>query len=129
MNPSDRKYSKDHTWVKFEDEKALVGITDYAQKELGDVVFIEFPEIGRELSSGESFGVIESVKAVSDLHVPVGGKVIELNEELQDSPEIINSDPYDKGWIIAIEPDDASEQAENLVDVDAYVMYTEEESK
>ena len=129
MNPSDRKYSKDHTWVKFEDGKALVGITDYAQNELGDVVFIEFPDIGRELSQGESFGVIESVKAVSDLHVPVGGKVIELNEELQNSPEIINSDPYDKGWIIAVEPDSSSEQAEDLVSANDYVTYTEEESK
>ena len=129
MGASDLKFSKDHTWVKIEDGKSLVGITDYAQNELGDVVFIEFPDIGRELSQGESFGVIESVKAVSDLHAPVGGTVAEINEELQDAPEIVNSDPLDKGWIIAIESDDAAEQANNLMDESDYIKYTEEESK
>jgi glycine cleavage system H protein len=129
MGQSDRKFSKDHTWVKLEDDKALIGITDYAQNELGDVVFIEFPDIGRELSQGESFGVIESVKAVSDLHAPIGGAVTEINEELQDAPEIVNSDPLDKGWIIAVDPENYAEQANNLMDEDAYLKYTEEEAK
>lgn len=129
MGPSDLKFSKDHTWVKIEDGKVLIGITDYAQNELGDVVFIEFPDIGQELSQGESFGVIESVKAVSDLHAPVGGKVVEINEELQDAPEIVNNDPFDKGWIIAVESADASAEAEGLMDEAAYIRYTEEESK
>ena len=129
MGQSERKFSKDHTWVKIENGKALVGITDYAQNELGDVVFIEFPDIGRELSQGESFGVIESVKAVSDLHAPVGGTVVEINEELQDAPEVVNSDPLEKGWIIAVESAVASEQVQNLMDENTYIKYTEEESK
>jgi len=129
MAPPDLKFSKDHTWVKIEDGKALIGVTDYAQNELGDVVFIEFPDIGQEFNQGESFGVIESVKAVSDLHAPIGGKVVEINEELQDAPEIVNSDPFDKGWIIAIEATDASAEAESLMDEAAYIKYTEEESK
>ena len=91
--------------------------------------FIEFPDVGRELSPGESFGVIESVKAVSDLHTPVGGTVVEINEELQDSPEIVNSDPLAKGWIIAVNSADVSGQTEDLMDAEAYMKYTEEESK
>lgn len=129
MAPPDLKFSKDHTWVKIEDGRALIGVTDYAQNELGDVVFIEFPDIGQEFNQGESFGVIESVKAVSDLHAPIGGKVVEINEELQDAPEIVNSDPCEKGWIIAIEATDASTEAESLMDEAAYIKYTEEESK
>jgi glycine cleavage system H protein len=129
MGHPDLKFSKDHTWAKIENGKSLVGITDYAQNELGDVVFIEFPDIGQEVGQGESFGVIESVKAVSDLHAPVGGTVVEINEELQDAPEIVNSDPLEKGWIIALESNDASEQANSLMDEDDYIKYTEEESK
>ncbi len=129
MGHPDLKFSKDHTWVKIEDGKSLIGITDYAQNELGDVVFIEFPDIGQEVSQGDAFGVIESVKAVSDLHAPVGGTVAEINEELQDAPEVVNSDPLEKGWIIALESNDASEQAKSLMNEDDYIKYTEEESK
>lgn len=101
-------YSKDHEWVRVEGEKAYIGITDFAQHSLGDIVFVELPEIDSEFAAGEIFGVVESVKAASDLYIPISGKVVEINEELIDSPEFVNEDAY-KNWMIAVELTDKSE--------------------
>ena len=104
MYPSELRYSEDHEWLKLEEgNRARVGITDFAQKELGDVVFVELPEEGTALNAGESFAVVESVKAVSDIYAPVSGKVVEVNDALNDSPELINEDPYGEGWIAIID--------------------------
>lgn len=103
--PSELKYTKDHEWVKIEGNVATVGITDYAQGELGDIVFVEVETEGEELSAGEVFGTIEAVKTVSDMFMPVSGKIIEFNEELESVPETVNDDPYGKGWMIKIEFD------------------------
>lgn len=107
MYPEDLSYAKTHEWIKIEGEKLKIGISDYAQKELGDIVFVELPEKGKKLESG-SFGVVESVKAVSDLHCPVKGEVVEVNEELADTPELINKDPYGKGWMLVVKVEDKS---------------------
>src|SRR4028119_638618 len=101
--PGDLQYTKSHEWVRVEDGVATVGITDHAQDELGDVVFVELPEIGATLAAGDSFGAVESVKAVSDLYAPVGGEVVEVNGALEDSPEKINEDPYGEGWILKLQ--------------------------
>ncbi len=101
--PLDLLYTKEHEWVSVNDNIATVGITDYAQGELGDIVFVELPKVGDETRQMEPFGTIEAVKAVSELYAPVTGKVVEVNEELQDSPELINQDPYGKGWMIKVE--------------------------
>lgn len=127
MSPEDLYYSKEHTWAKIENEEVIVGITDYAQAELGDVVFVELPSEGDVVKQGEAFGSIESVKAVSDLHAPLSGKVVRINEALEDSPETVNEDPYNNGWIITIKPSDISEK-NNLLNVEAYNKYVEEES-
>ena len=107
--PEELKYTRSHEWVRLEDGVATVGITEHAQDELGDVVFVELPEQGAELAAGDSFGAVESVKAVSDLYAPVGGEVVEVNGSLEDSPEKINEDPYGEGWILKLrisdEPD------------------------
>lgn len=108
-NPTDRKYTKEHEWVRVTGKRAIVGITDYAQKELGDVVFVDLPELGAEVVSGNDFAVVESVKAVSDVYAPVSGKVVEVNETLQDNPELINQDPYTDGWIAVLEIGEPSE--------------------
>lgn len=100
--PSSLKYTKDHEWVKVENETATVGITDFAQGELGDIVFVEVETEGESLSKGEIFGTVEAVKTVSDLFIPISGEVIEFNEKLADTPELINSDPYGEGWIIKV---------------------------
>jgi glycine cleavage system H protein len=97
--PEELQYTRSHEWVRIENDTATVGITDYAQEELGDIVFVELPEEGATLEAGDSFGTLESVKAVSDLYAPVGGEVVEVNEALNDSPEKINEDPYGDGWI------------------------------
>jgi len=109
MYPDDFYYSQDHEWIKVEGEKALVGITDFAQKQLGDVVYVELPKIGTQLEFHQPLGVIESVKAVSDLYSPVSGEVLEANEELNNSPELVNEDPHGKGWIIRLKVKDESE--------------------
>ena len=109
MYPDDFYYSQDHEWIKVEGEKALVGITDFAQKQLGDVVYVELPKIGTQLEFHQQLGVIESVKAVSDLYSPVSGEVLEANEELNNSPELVNEDPHGKGWIIRLKVKDESE--------------------
>jgi len=100
--PEDLKYTKSHEWVRLEDGTATVGITEHAQDELGDVVFVELPESGTTFEAGDSFGAVESVKAVSDLYAPVGGEVVEVNEALDDAPEKINEDPYGEGWILKL---------------------------
>lgn len=119
--PKELKYSKDHEWVKVEGSIATIGITDYAQSQLGDVVFVELPEIGTELTSGNGMAVVESVKAVSDVYAPLSGKVIAGNETLADAPETINQDPYGEGWIAQIEIVDEAELAE-LLDSEAYAQ-------
>ncbi len=100
--PENLKFTKDHEWIKVEGDEAYIGITDYAQNELGDIVFVEVETEGETLDKEEAFGTIEAVKTVSDMFMPVGGEILKFNEELEDSPEIINSDPYDKGWIVKI---------------------------
>lgn len=112
------KYSKDHEWVKVEGNKAYIGITDFAQHSLGDIVFVELPEIDSELEEGEVLGVVESVKAASDICMPISGKVIEVNEELVDSPELVNEDAY-KNWMIAVEVTN-EEQLNSLLDAKEY---------
>lgn len=101
--PDEVLYSKEHEWARVEDNKAVVGITDYAQEQLGDVVYVELPDPGTEVTRGDTFGVVESVKAVSDLYSPLTGKVIEINEALADKPELVNQEPYGSGWMIKIE--------------------------
>ncbi|MFQ5646737.1 MAG: glycine cleavage system protein GcvH [bacterium] len=128
MNPEDFKYSEEHTWLSLEGDHVISGITDYAQQELGDIVFIELPESGEEVVKGESFGTIESVKAVSDLYAPVSGEIIEVNSALEDSPEIINERPYGDGWIISIKPSDTSE-IEELLSAAEYEQFNNEESQ
>lgn len=117
--PEDLKYTKDHEWVKVEGNIATVGITDFAQSELGDIVFVEVETIDESLDAEEVFGSVEAVKTVSDLFMPISGKVTELNEKVEENPEIVNSDPYGEGWIIKIEIQDTSE-LEELLDANAY---------
>ncbi|MFC0013672.1 MULTISPECIES: glycine cleavage system protein GcvH [Allobacillus] len=124
--PKELSYSKEHEWVKNEDGKVRIGITEFAQDELGDIVFVELPEVGDELELDEPFGSVESVKTVSELYAPVSGKVVEVNEELEDSPELVNESPYEQAWMVVVELDDAS-QLEELMDADAYQKMTEEE--
>ncbi len=112
--PEDLKYTKDHEWARIEGDVATVGITDYAQSELGDIVYVELPEVGDQTTQGESFGTIEAVKAVSDLFAPLSGEVTEVNTALADQPEIINKDPYGEGWIIKIKLSNPSEVDELL---------------
>lgn len=117
--PSELKYSKEHEWVKIDGDIVTIGITDFAQSELGDIVFVELPEEGDELTSGDSFGSVESVKTVSELYAPLSGKVVEVNEELEDSPEFVNESSYDKAWMVKVELSDKS-QLDELLDADAY---------
>jgi len=117
--PEDLKYSEEHEWVSVQDTVATIGITDYAQGELGDLVFVELPKVGDEATQSESVGTIEAVKAVSDLFSPVSGKVVEVNEKLNDAPETVNQDPYGDGWMVKIEMSDTSE-LDNLLDANAY---------
>lgn len=112
--PSELKYTKDHEWVKMEGNIATVGITDYAQGELGDIVFVDVDSLEDELKSGDVFGSVEAVKTVSDLFLPLSGKVTEFNEDLEDSPELLNSDPYGKGWIIKMEIEEGADMSELL---------------
>ena len=125
--PAELLYSTDHEWVKVENGKAIIGITDFAQDQLGDVVFVEVPEADTEINGGDGLSTIESVKAVSDVYSPISGKVIEDNEELTDAPQLINEDPYGKGWIAVIEISDESELKE-LLDAEAYKKLLSEEA-
>ena len=122
--PEELQYSKTHEWVRREDDVATVGITDHAQDELGDVVFIELPERGASFGAGDAFGTVESVKAVSDLYAPVGGEVVEVNEALNDAPEKINEEPYGDGWIVRLR---VSEEADLLSASDYEKLLDEEE--
>lgn len=120
---ADRRYTKTHEWVAVEGKHATIGITEFAQSQLGDVVFLELPKPGRKLETGETFGVVESVKAASDLYAPVTGRIAEVNEKLGSKPELINSDPYGEGWILKIEL--AGEPPSDLLDEAAYKKVTE----
>ena len=117
--PTDLKYTKDHEWIKFDDDLATIGITDFAQGELGDIVFVEVDSIDEELDREEIFGSIEAVKTVSDLFMPISGEVIEFNESLEENPEQINEDPYNKAWIIKVKISDISE-LDDLLSAEAY---------
>ena len=120
--PNHLLYTKEHEWIEFKDDLAIVGITDYAQSQLGDVIFVEFPEIGANLDIGSSFGEIEAVKTVSDLFAPISGNVISINDEIEDTPDLVNTDPYGEGWLIKMSPT-KNEQKEELMDADEYKKF------
>lgn len=117
--PTNVKYTNEHEWVRIEGDEAYVGITDYAQTQLGDIVFVDITTEGETLEKGETFGSIEVVKTVSDLFLPIGGEILEVNPALEENPELVNKDPYGEGWIVKIKPTDASE-ADDLLDAEAY---------
>nr|WP_320037120.1 glycine cleavage system protein GcvH [uncultured Bacteroides sp.] len=117
--PEQLKYTNEHEWIRLDGEFAYVGITDYAQEQLGDIVFVDIPSVGDTLAQGEVFGTIEVVKTISDLFLPVSGEIVEMNGSLEDNPELVNSEPYDKGWIIKMKPSDLSE-FDSLLDASAY---------
>ena len=125
--PSDLRYSREDEWIRTEEGRLVVGITDYAQDQLGDIVFVELPEVGATFARGESFGVVESVKAVSDLFAPIGGEVVGVNEELVDRPEAVNEACYGEGWMVAFAPTDESE-LDALLDADAYRQHVDDRS-
>ncbi|HUJ15159.1 MAG TPA: glycine cleavage system protein GcvH [Thermoanaerobaculia bacterium] len=127
MTPEDSRYAKSHEYVHVEGETGTIGITDYAQKELGDVVFVELPQVGTELEQGDEMGSIESVKAVSELFSPVSGEVVEVNETLSEKPELVNTDPYGDGWMIRIKLT-TPEEADELMDAEEYEEYVEKEA-
>ena len=120
MYPKELRYSKEHEWAKVEGKRVRVGITKFAADRLSDVVYVELPKVGSEVAFMQTFGVVESVKAVSDLYSPVSGKVVEINQALVEKPEVINTDPYGEAWMIVVEPRDLSE-LQGLLDVDAYM--------
>ncbi|MGO2101849.1 MAG: glycine cleavage system protein GcvH [Psychroflexus halocasei] len=122
--PEDLKYTKDHEWVKIEGDVATIGITDFAQSELGDIVYVEVETVDEELDKEEVFGTVEAVKTVSDLFLPFDGEIIEFNEELEDEPELVNEDPYGKGWMIKAKVKD-TEQLNDLIDAEAYKAHIE----
>jgi glycine cleavage system H protein len=124
--PEDLRYTREHEWARKKGKNFVVGITDFAQDQLGDVVYVELPDVGDPVKKGESFGVVESTKAVSELFSPVTGKVVEVNDPLSDAPETINEDPYEEGWMIVIEPADAKE-IDALMDAKAYRAFVEEQ--
>ncbi|KUF30090.1 MULTISPECIES: glycine cleavage system protein GcvH [Lysinibacillus] len=117
--PKDLRYSEEHEWVKTEDGKVRIGITHFAQSELGDIVFVELPQVGDEIKTDDPFGSVESVKTVSELYAPISGTVVEVNADLEDSPEFVNESPYEKAWMIVVEPADASE-VEKLMTAEQY---------
>ena len=125
--PEDLRYTKDHEWVRVEGERGTVGITDHAQKQLGDVVFVELPEVGSAVTSGQRFGTVESVKAVSDLFSPVGGEVVEVNSALVAKPEAVNADPYGAGWMIRLKLDPGGPS--DLMDAGQYTDFVAKEAK
>jgi glycine cleavage system H protein len=128
MYPNDYRYTKDHEWVKVDGSMGTIGITDYAQNELGDVVFVELPKVGAHLKAGESLGTVESVKAVSEIFCPVSGEVAEINPALANAPEKINQDPHNSAWLIRLRLTDAKETS-GLMDAAAYEAYIAEKSK
>jgi glycine cleavage system H protein len=124
--PTDLSYAKSHEWVRQDGDEVVIGITDYAQHALGDVVYVELPEVGRTLEAGDVFGVVESVKAASDVFAPVGGEVTAINDILIDAPETLNTDNYGEGWMLRLRPSDPSER-DRLLDSAAYEQYVAEE--
>ena len=126
--PEELLYTKEHEWTKIEGDTAIVGITDYAQHQLGDIVYVELVEVGKEVKQMERIGTVESVKAVSDIYSPLSGTVIEVNDSLKDHPELINQDPYGKGWMVKLKIRDVSE-TKNLMKAGDYEKYVKEESK
>ncbi len=126
--PEDLKYTREHEWCRVKGNRAVVGITDHAQDALGDIVYLELPAVGDLVKKGETFGVVESTKAVSDLFAPVSGKVVEVNDPLADSPETINEDPYEEGWMIQVEVADPKE-LQDLLDQAGYKKFLEEETE
>lgn len=122
----DLYYSEDHEWVREEEDCLVIGVTDFAQEELGDIVFVELPEVEEKFEKNDSFGVLESVKAVSDTFIPVSGKITEVNETLMDNPELINDDPYGDGWLVKVDPADDTELDE-LLSAEEYAEFIEEE--
>lgn len=124
--PKELRYSEEHEWVKQEGEQVRIGITDFAQSELGDIVFVELPEVGDEVTADEPFGSVESVKTVSELYSPVTGKVVAINEDLNDSPEFVNESPYEKAWMIVVELSDAAE-LDNLMTAEQYEEMVKED--
>lgn len=125
--PEELFYSEDHEWLRVDGSRGTIGITDYAQGELGDVVYVELPKVGDEFKAGDNFGTVESVKSVSDLYIPVSGKVVEVNEELDGAPELVNQDPYGKGWMIVVEMADPNETSDlmSASDYEAFVKESE----
>ncbi|MFB7158055.1 MULTISPECIES: glycine cleavage system protein GcvH [unclassified Lysinibacillus] len=117
--PKDLRYSEEHEWVKVEDGKVRIGISHFAQSELGDIVFVELPQVGDEIKTDDPFGSVESVKTVSELYAPISGTVVEVNADLEDSPEFVNESPYEKAWMVVVEPADASE-IEKLMTAEQY---------
>ena len=126
MYPEDLKYSKDHEWVRPDGEECVIGITDFAQGELGEVVYVELPEVGDSFESGDEIGTIESVKAVAEVYAPIGGEITAVNEELADSPEKVNDDPHAEGWLARIKPSSADELGE-LMDASAYREFIDQD--
>ena len=114
MYPEDRRYTKEHEWIRLEGDRGTVGITDYAQEQLGDVVFVELPKVGTKVTAKKSFGVVESVKAVSDLFAPLSGEIVEINGDLPNAPQTVNQDPYGRGWMIVVAPSKPDEWNELL---------------
>jgi glycine cleavage system H protein len=125
--PEDLRYTEEHEWARLEGDTVVVGITDYAQEQLGDIVYVELPEIGEDFARGETIGEVESVKARSDLYTPVSGEVVEANEDLMDDPAVVNQDPYGEGWMVRLQLSDLSE-LEGLLDAAAYAKVVEEEA-
>lgn len=124
--PKELRYSEEHEWVKVEGDKVRIGITDFAQSELGDIVFVELPSVGDEIKADEPFGSVESVKTVSELYAPISGVIVEVNEDLDDSPEFVNESPYEKAWMIVVEPANAADM-DNLMTAEQYVEMTNED--
>jgi len=121
----DVRYAEDHEWARHDGDLVRIGISDYAQDQLGDIVYVDLPEIGEEFAKGEEFGTVESVKAVSELYMPVGGKIVAVNNDLEDAPELVNTEPYDGGWIIEINPSDPGDM-DDLMDKDTYIEMLKE---
>jgi len=124
--PEELKYTEEHEWVLVEEDVVTIGITDFAQEQLGDVVFVELPDVGDHFDTGKSFGVVESVKAVSDVYAPVSGEIVEVNEDLPDEPEVLNNSPYEDGWMVKLKLTDTAELNE-LMDAAAYQEFVEKD--
>ena len=124
----DRRYLPTHEWVKLEGDEAVVGISDYAQAELSDVVYVELPEVGEAFAQGETFGVVESVKAASDVYMPMAGEILAINEALEDSPQLVNEDPFGQGWFVRFRPS-KPEEYKSLLDAEAYEKHCQEEAE